>query len=152
LIAMENSRLALAFAAGACLSGGVFLLWARSRRGGRDELPDAVLLGQGPAARSGFAACAAPVSVREFAHDEVLLEQLTRNVQFFGMEAQQSIADSFVVVVGLGVGMTRGMRLVGGRRSRQRRSGRCPRRAHCASGPAARTRPCIVAASAARPL
>ena len=35
--------------------------------------------------------------------DEVLSEQLTRNVQFFGEEPQQRIADAFVVVVGLGV-------------------------------------------------
>ena len=30
-------------------------------------------------------------------------EQLTRNIQFFGLEKQQRIADAFVVVVGLGV-------------------------------------------------
>lgn len=35
--------------------------------------------------------------------DEVLAEQLTRNVQFFGVEAQQHVARSFVLVVGLGV-------------------------------------------------
>ena len=42
-------------------------------------------------------------SVRNFLQDEVLMEQLTRNVQFFGEEAQQTIANSFVIVVGLGV-------------------------------------------------
>lgn len=42
-------------------------------------------------------------SVRNFLQDEVLVEQLTRNVQFFGEEAQQTIANSFVIVVGLGV-------------------------------------------------
>lgn len=42
------------------------------------------------------------VSVRNFQQDEVLVEQLTRNIQFFGLEAQQKIADAFVVVVGLG--------------------------------------------------
>ena len=35
--------------------------------------------------------------------DEVLAEQLTRNLQFFGSEAQGRVAKSFVVVVGLGV-------------------------------------------------
>ena len=34
--------------------------------------------------------------------DDVLAEQLTRNVQFFGEEPQQRIADAFVVIVGLG--------------------------------------------------
>ncbi len=35
--------------------------------------------------------------------DEIVGEQLTRNVQFFGRERQQRVVDSFVVVVGLGV-------------------------------------------------
>lgn len=34
---------------------------------------------------------------------QVLKEQLSRNIQFFGMEGQQRIADAFVIVVGLGV-------------------------------------------------
>jgi len=34
--------------------------------------------------------------------DDVVAEQLTRNVQFFGLEGQKKITDSFVVVVGLG--------------------------------------------------
>uniref|UniRef100_A0A7S3QJN2 THIF-type NAD/FAD binding fold domain-containing protein n=1 Tax=Dunaliella tertiolecta TaxID=3047 RepID=A0A7S3QJN2_DUNTE len=44
----------------------------------------------------------APGSVRRFQEDEVITEQLTRNIQFFGVEKQQHIADSFVIVVGLG--------------------------------------------------
>jgi tRNA A37 threonylcarbamoyladenosine dehydratase len=39
----------------------------------------------------------------DFDQDDILMEQLTRNVQFFGLEAQKKIARSFVVVVGLGV-------------------------------------------------
>ena len=35
--------------------------------------------------------------------DEILSEQLTRNLQFFGEEAQQKLAKAFVVVIGLGV-------------------------------------------------
>jgi tRNA A37 threonylcarbamoyladenosine dehydratase len=35
--------------------------------------------------------------------DDILGEQLTRNVQFFGRESQQRVCDAFVVVVGLGV-------------------------------------------------
>lgn len=42
-------------------------------------------------------------SVHRFEDDEILSEQLTRNVQFFGLENQKKIANSFVVVVGLGV-------------------------------------------------
>ncbi|KAI3426846.1 hypothetical protein D9Q98_006792 [Chlorella vulgaris] len=40
--------------------------------------------------------------LRDFEQDEILAEQLTRNVQFFGLEAQKTIGGSFVVVVGLG--------------------------------------------------
>lgn len=35
--------------------------------------------------------------------DEILSEQFTRNVQFFGSHGQQQIHSAFVVVVGLGV-------------------------------------------------
>lgn len=35
--------------------------------------------------------------------DDILQEQLTRNVQFFGLEKQKRIGSSFVVVIGLGV-------------------------------------------------
>ena len=38
-----------------------------------------------------------------FENDAILAEQLTRNVQFFGLEGQKKIANAFVVVVGLGV-------------------------------------------------
>ncbi|XP_038974921.1 tRNA threonylcarbamoyladenosine dehydratase-like isoform X3 [Phoenix dactylifera] len=34
--------------------------------------------------------------------DEVVSEQLTRNIQFFGMESQQKVTESYVVVIGLG--------------------------------------------------
>jgi hypothetical protein len=42
-------------------------------------------------------------SVRRFHEDDVLREQLTRNVQFFGLEGQQRVSDAYVIVVGLGV-------------------------------------------------
>lgn len=35
--------------------------------------------------------------------DDILREHFTRTIQFFGQDAQQSLADSLVVVVGLGV-------------------------------------------------
>lgn len=34
--------------------------------------------------------------------DEVVAEQLTRNIQFFGVESQQKVSGSYVVVIGLG--------------------------------------------------
>lgn len=37
-----------------------------------------------------------------FLRDEVLSEQLARNIAFFGPDSQQNIADAFVIVVGLG--------------------------------------------------
>lgn len=40
---------------------------------------------------------------RSLQEDEVITEQLTRNIQFFGLERQQRVADAFVIVVGLGV-------------------------------------------------
>jgi tRNA A37 threonylcarbamoyladenosine dehydratase len=50
------------------------------------------------------ALAAAPCgSVRNFDEDDIIAEQLTRNVQFFGLDNQKRIAHSFVVVVGLGV-------------------------------------------------
>lgn len=44
-----------------------------------------------------------PASLQALDHDEVLSEQLTRNIQFFGLDKQKKIAKSFVVVIGLGV-------------------------------------------------
>lgn len=34
--------------------------------------------------------------------DEIISEQLTRNIQFFGIKSQQKVSESFVVVIGLG--------------------------------------------------
>ncbi len=41
--------------------------------------------------------------LNNFLDDEILAEQFTRNVQFFGQEGQLKIANAFVVVIGLGV-------------------------------------------------
>lgn len=46
-------------------------------------------------------------SLQHFEQDEVLAEQLTRNVQFFGLAKQKCITNSFVVVIGLGVSWLR---------------------------------------------
>lgn len=37
--------------------------------------------------------------------DDIVAEHFTRNVQFFGRDAQERIMASFVVVVGLGVSL-----------------------------------------------
>jgi hypothetical protein len=72
--------------------------------------------GRAAAVGSGAAAAAAAAvpgqqrvlqTLEDFADDDILSEQLTRNVQFFGLRAQKVIARSFVVVVGLGVGARR---------------------------------------------
>ncbi|KAL2935453.1 tRNA threonylcarbamoyladenosine dehydratase [Bienertia sinuspersici] len=34
--------------------------------------------------------------------DEIVSEQLTRNIQFFGLDSQRKVSESFVVVIGLG--------------------------------------------------
>jgi hypothetical protein len=41
--------------------------------------------------------------LHNFHEDEILAEQFTRNVQFFGQQGQIKIANAFVVVIGLGV-------------------------------------------------
>lgn len=56
--------------------------------------------GRGGAEASG--STAGP-SVAHFEEDEILQEQFTRNVQFFGAEGQSKVAGSFVVIIGLGV-------------------------------------------------
>lgn len=42
------------------------------------------------------------VRIQDFDKDEIISEQLTRNVQFFGEHGQRAVGGSFVVVVGLG--------------------------------------------------
>ena len=41
--------------------------------------------------------------LQNFHEDEILAEQFTRNVQFFGQQGQIKVANAFVVVIGLGV-------------------------------------------------
>ncbi|CAN6466767.1 unnamed protein product [Victoria cruziana] len=44
----------------------------------------------------------AEVVVHDLMEDEIVSEQLTRNIQFFGLEFQRKVTKSFVVVIGLG--------------------------------------------------
>lgn len=107
---------AIIFCAGAALGAGtIFYL---NRRQKRQKCEEENALGSG-AAGNGYSAAIQlqPLStqplppgdgsiVEEFEKDDVLAEQLTRNVQFFGLEGQKKIAKSFVVVVGLGVSLS----------------------------------------------
>lgn len=61
------------------------------------------LTGRPPAGLPGVTGDGAPHRVAEYEGDEVLEEQFTRNVQFFGSEGQRKAARALVVVVGLGV-------------------------------------------------
>lgn len=56
--------------------------------------------GDGGAKPQGGAGARVPMS--QVLDDEVLREQLTRNIQFFGERSQLDLANAFVVVVGLG--------------------------------------------------
>ena len=56
--------------------------------------------GDGGAKPQGAAGARVPMS--QVLDDEVLREQLTRNIQFFGERSQLDLANAFVVVVGLG--------------------------------------------------
>ena len=111
---MDSRSAALGFAAGAALGAGALYLYTHSQRCQQTAaLPDSAAAAQQlasgggggvlPGAAAAAAAQPGPVDMSCFEQDEILEEQLTRNVQFFGLEAQKRIGGSFVVVVGLGV-------------------------------------------------
>ena len=83
----------------ACVFGaGVALGCAAAYAGSRRARVPAAAAPPEPAQRAPPPP-SAPLSL----DDEIVGEQLTRNVQFFGREGQQRVCDAFVVVVGLGV-------------------------------------------------
>ena len=122
---------AAAFAAGAVLGAGALYLYTISGRlqqtavaeGEARPLPQQGKAGGAAAAVAAAEAgrangsAAAPLGgasssgaggagafdMSRFDEDEILEEQLTRNVQFFGLDSQRRIGGAFVVVVGLGV-------------------------------------------------
>ena len=49
------------------------------------------------------AAAVEALDPQDWLHDDILGEQFTRNVQFFGEASQRQIANAFVIVIGLGV-------------------------------------------------
>ena len=118
----DSGRRALAaFAAGAAVGAGALYLYtrasARSAASGDGGAAAAAAAGGGvpPAAAAAGGGAppaaahppAAQIDMARFDEDEILEEQLTRNVQFFGREAQRRICGAFVVVVGLGVSRRR---------------------------------------------
>lgn len=60
-----------------------------------------------PAAAGARRQSEKPAGLADFDSDDILSEQLTRNVQFFGLDAQKRVARAFVVVVGVGVSRAR---------------------------------------------
>ena len=89
-------RSACVFGAGVALGCAAAYAATRPSRRARSPAP-AAAAAAAPAPRQH--APSAPLSL----DDEIVGEQLTRNVQFFGREGQQRVCDAFVVVVGLGV-------------------------------------------------
>ncbi|XP_010271228.1 PREDICTED: tRNA threonylcarbamoyladenosine dehydratase isoform X1 [Nelumbo nucifera] len=52
--------------------------------------------------RGGFGIAVDTIVGLDLLKDEIVSEQLTRNIQFFGLESQRKVSESFVVVIGLG--------------------------------------------------
>ncbi|KAL4443221.1 hypothetical protein ABPG75_010976 [Micractinium tetrahymenae] len=104
---MKHRHAAAAFAAGAAVGLGAALLYTRVNRS-QNTAADHAAAADGQAAVPPLPAATAngssspAFSMADFDQDEILEEQLTRNVQFFGLEAQRRIGGAFVVVVGLG--------------------------------------------------
>ena len=105
----SESRLALAFCSGAALSAALAAyVWSPSRRSWSWWWK----------ARSSLATPGQPQSPAQLEHfdssagldsaldDDILKEHFTRNIQFYGPEGQLRIFQSFVAVIGLGVGVT----------------------------------------------
>lgn len=106
-----------AFVAGAFVAGAVAATALRRRVRG-DDFGDVVGVGGGGVGRGGGDAvrcvnverdaggvrgvATVPSTSAFDMSDEILREQFTRNVQFFGERGQSAVRDAFVVVVGLG--------------------------------------------------
>ena len=88
-------RTACVFGAGVALGCAAAYAATSASRRARPQAPAALAAAHAPQLQTPIA----PLSL----DDEIVGEQLTRNVQFFGREGQQRVCDAFVVVVGLGV-------------------------------------------------
>nr|CAB3467678.1 unnamed protein product [Digitaria exilis] len=90
-------------AVGALSVATVMNLLSRSKR--REGYVRKLLESNGVAAGSGNARSSrhlGAVGNSDLLSDEVVSEQLTRNIQFFGMDSQKKVTESYVVVIGLG--------------------------------------------------
>ncbi|KAG8094251.1 hypothetical protein GUJ93_ZPchr0012g20978 [Zizania palustris] len=88
-------------AVGALSTAAIMSIRSRSKQ--RDGYVRSLLESNG-AAGGGAGSNIRPrvVGSSDLLDDEVVSEQLTRNIQFFGMESQKKVTESFVVVIGLG--------------------------------------------------
>ncbi len=92
----STSRDLACFSAGVVVSFGcLYWLAVRATRATSTALAEHEQAAAGSSRRSQLTSAS-------LLDDDVVAEQLTRNVQFFGLEGQKKITDSFVVVVGLG--------------------------------------------------
>ncbi|CAN6198124.1 unnamed protein product [Urochloa humidicola] len=90
-------------AVGALSAAAVMNHLSRSKR--REGYVRELLESNGVAARAGNARSSrhlGSVSSSDLLSDEVVSEQLTRNIQFFGMDSQKKVTESYVVIIGLG--------------------------------------------------
>ncbi|KVI03079.1 Molybdenum cofactor biosynthesis, MoeB [Cynara cardunculus var. scolymus] len=66
------------------------------------QLGEAVLSAPAAEGNSSLKAEMYEIDHADLLKDEIVSEQLTRNIQFFGFDAQQKVTTSYVVVIGLG--------------------------------------------------
>lgn len=92
-----NTSTALIFTAGAALGAASLYIYLK-----RAQLISQVATQLPPPTNDSQTHHPSSVSVENFEEDDIIKEQLTRNVQFFGLPGQKEISKSFVVVVGLG--------------------------------------------------
>ena len=98
--ARTTARVAMAFAVGVGAAFAVVEARRRRRRGGDGRAVTAGRGGEDGGERTRVMSTATSTSYD--LTDEILREQFTRNVQFFGERGQGAVRDVFVVVVGLG--------------------------------------------------
>ncbi|CAN6572732.1 unnamed protein product [Malus baccata var. baccata] len=108
---MEERAKCLALLGVGALVGSVstiLLLKFRARIVNRCDEKGGELHSIGPVSKTRTNCCAVPgngnnkMAGVDLLSDEIVSEQLTRNIQFFGLEPQQKVTASYVVVIGLG--------------------------------------------------